>query len=171
MAILLHTSKTMSQTTLPSRKRPRTDDTERRCKACIDLFSSQGLKELHSEDGYAHRTRQEAEASANEGCSLCEFLVEVGKTKFGKDKFEKYKWSAGDRLIFKDRSRSKNQATTLTRLRGEINGSKEVLTLYPFTNDGRAPMRNFYHTSRLMRTRGSSRNAHSATARPKRRSE
>ncbi|KAJ4180922.1 hypothetical protein NW755_011457 [Fusarium falciforme] len=123
----------MAQVSLPSRKRARVAENDSRCAACTGLFSSRGLQELQSEDGYAHRTRQEAEASAKEGCALCDFLVQVGKTKFGKDKFEKYKWSAGDRLVFEDQSGSENQPPTLMRLRGRINGSDEVLTIYPFT--------------------------------------
>jgi hypothetical protein len=136
----------MAQVSLPSRKRARIAENESRCAACTGLFSSRGLQELQSEDGYAHRTRQEAEASAKEGCALCDFLVQVGKTKFGKDKFEKYKWSAGDRLVFEDQSGSENQAPTLTRLRGRIKGSDEVLTIYPFTKRGKTLIHDFHHT-------------------------
>lgn len=153
----------MAQVSLPSRKRPRIAENDSRCAACIGLFSSQGLEELQSEDGYAHRTRQEAEASAKEGCALCDFLVQVGKTKFGKDKFEKYKWSAGDRLVFYQ-SEPENQASTLTRLRGRIKGSDEVLTIYPFTQEGKTLIHDFPRTcSCLIRIRGSSRNTHPAT--------
>lgn len=134
----------MAQVSLPNRKRARVAENDSRCAACTGLFSSQGLQELQSEDGYAHRTRQEAEASANEGCALCDFLVQVGKNKFGKDKFDKYKWSAGDRLVFEDQSQSENQVPTLTRLRGRIKGSDEVLTIYPFTNRGRTLIHDFH---------------------------
>ncbi|RSL78667.1 hypothetical protein CEP51_008016 [Fusarium floridanum] len=123
----------MPETTLPNRKRQRTDEpvSERRCVVCAGLFTSKGLQELQSEDGYEHRTREKAEESAKEGCTLCAFLVRLGKNKFGVDK-----WLAGHHLVFRSQRQSDNQTPLLTILRGTIKRSNEILTIYPFAKSG-----------------------------------
>ena len=162
----------MAQVSLPSRKRARLTESEFRCAACTRLFSSQGAQELQSDDGFIHRTRQGAEASAQEGCSLCDFLVRAGKEKFGKDRFDKYRWRAGTSIVFRSQSQSENQDALLTMLRGRVEGYDEVLTVYPFAKRGLKSFRDSYNTpSILISTRGPSRSTHPATSSASRCSE
>ncbi|KAM0421484.1 hypothetical protein ACHAPT_010657 [Fusarium lateritium] len=115
---------------LPSRKRARRAQPEHRCAACRGLFSKRGLQELQSNDGYAHCTRREAEASVKDGCSLCQFFAQAVLSKFGRQK-----WSLDDRLVFRSQPRSERQAV-LTVLEGRIAGASEAITIYPFTQRG-----------------------------------
>lgn len=117
-------------------------ESEIRCAACTRLFSSQGALDLQSTAGFTHHTRKGAEDSVKEGCSLCEFLVQAGREKFGKEK-----WRADDSLVFRSQPQPENQAAQLTILQGRVEGSSEILTIYPFTKRGQKLFYDYFDAS------------------------
>ncbi|KAF4456642.1 TOL [Fusarium albosuccineum] len=116
---------------LPVRKRVCGGKRDIRCTACALLFSKQGLEELNSPDGFQHRTRDQAEASIREGCTMCEHLVAIASEKFGKA------WKQDDRLIFRNvRPPSRQRGTGIDVLQGSIKSASEVMTICPFVKQG-----------------------------------
>lgn len=111
-------------------KRARVQGPLRRCDACTSLFSHQGLQDLNSSPGFAHKTLQNLISSARAGCDLCEFIY--GHVTKG---FE-YSLEKGEYLYFwNSKSNTIDKRSHINALVGRMNGAIGGITLYPFVEE------------------------------------
>ncbi|WKT45051.1 Heterokaryon incompatibility [Fusarium oxysporum f. sp. vasinfectum] len=118
-------------TGLPPLKRARVQGYVCRCDACTRLFSQQGLQDLNSSSGFAHKTRQGLLSSVRAGCDLCKFIFEVALKEFGH-----HIWENGDLLRFwNSKSDTGGKSSYIDALNGRVNGLIGGIKLYPFVEE------------------------------------
>lgn len=111
-------------------KRARVQGPLRRCDVCTRLFSHQGLQDLNSSPGFAHKPLQDLISSARAGCDLCGFIYELVPKEFG------YSLEKGECLCFWNlTSNTIDEKSHINALAGRMNGAIGGITLYPFVEE------------------------------------
>lgn len=113
---------------LPPLKKARKQEPRSLCDACTHLFSHQGLQDLNSSSGFAHKTRQGLRSSARAGCDLCKFVYEVVFKQFG----HRVSKNEGLLRLWNSDSNTGGKSSHINALVGRVDGSVGSITLYPF---------------------------------------